>query len=260
MTDEITTVRAPRTKDRPYFSMARAAAQDERLSWEARGVLAYLLSKPDDWQVSIKNLQQHCGRDKVRKILDELQDHQYLTVEQVHDKQGKFARNQYRVYELPFTENPSTVSPSTAKPPLTNKRGKQNRDKTISPSGDAAQAKPAKTKKPRPRNLIFDAVALGSFDLADASEDKTAGARIGKIVSWLKQNAPDVTPERVEAFYSWYADENGDASAPRDAGKFAEWWLKFEGAEDADSGIFDSMFAHDVIVGDAPWLKNGGSQ
>lgn len=115
-------------------------------------------------------------------------------------------------------------------------------------------------KKPRPRNLIFDAVALGSFDLTDVSEDKTAPARIGKIVSWLKTQE-GVTPERIAEFYSWYADENGDASAPRDTDKFKEWWLKFEGAADADSSGFDEMFAHVEIVGGAPWLgENGGSK
>lgn len=257
MADDIKTIRAPRTKDRPYFAMARATAQDNTLTWEARGVLAYLLSKPDDWQVMIKDLQQNCGRDKARAILKELQAHNYLTVEQVHDSKGKFSRNQYRVYETPFTENPSTVNPSTVNPStgnptLTVLESEQNLDEQLAASAAEPQSQPAKAKTERPRNPIFDAVALGSFDLTDVSGDKTVGGRVGKIVAWLK-NQPDVTAERVEAFYEWYAAENDDASAPRDAGKFAEWWLKF--AEDDMGGESELEAVEKLVantVGDVP--------
>lgn len=119
MDEEIRTVRTPKTGDRPYFSMARETAQDKRLSWEARGVLAYLLSKPDDWQVVITDLQQECGRDKVKKILKELEDCHYLKVHRrQHGRGGKFTHNEYQVFEVPFTEKPSTVKPSTENPLL----------------------------------------------------------------------------------------------------------------------------------------------
>jgi hypothetical protein len=55
-----------------YVIISRATAQDRSLSWAARGVLAYLLSKPDDWQVDAGDLQQGCGRDKVYSLLAEL--------------------------------------------------------------------------------------------------------------------------------------------------------------------------------------------
>lgn len=251
MTDDIKTIRAPRTKDRPYFAMARATAQDNTLTWEARGVLAYLLSKPDDWQVMIKDLQQNCGRDKARAILKELQAHNYLTVEQVHDSKGKFSRNQYRVYETPFTENPSTDSPSTGNPPLTVLETEQNLESTIAGEPAAQQSKPKKAREPNP---IFDAVALGSFQLTHVNGDKTLGARIGKIVSWLKDQE-DVTAERVTQFYAWYGQQNQKASAPRDVGKFAEWWAKFatQGSDSEFDAEMDRMFDTMDVVGGKPW-------
>lgn len=130
MSEAVSIIRTPHSKERPYFSMARKSAQDESLSWEARGVLAYLLSKPDDWQVQIKDLQQKCGRDKAKSILKELLDAKYLTVKQEHEpKTGLFLRNVYKVYETPFTENPSTDNPLTEKALLTDKREVQNTDK-----------------------------------------------------------------------------------------------------------------------------------
>ena len=34
-----------------FAVLPKQALNDDRLSWEARGVLAYLLEKPDGWQV-----------------------------------------------------------------------------------------------------------------------------------------------------------------------------------------------------------------
>jgi hypothetical protein len=122
-------IRTPHSKERPYFSMSRATAQDKRLSWEARGVLAYLLSKPDDWQVMVKDLQQNCGRDKVRHILDELKLHHYLKIIPRRNEAGKFIEGDYQVFETPFTENPlldtSNRKPVTENPPLHNRESQK---------------------------------------------------------------------------------------------------------------------------------------
>jgi hypothetical protein len=197
MTDDIKTIRAPHTKQRPYFSMNRNSAQDDRLSWEARGVLAYLLSKPDDWQVQIKDLQQHCGRDKVRSILNELQEFNYLEVEQVHDKLGKFARNQFRIHETPFTEKPLTAEPLTANPPLTYNRKKQNTEKD-SPAPKSAE--------PAPRNEMYDAIhAVWKY---------TAG-RNGQLAKMLQGTSTHkdykqynlttpITPDQLKQWAAWY--------------------------------------------------------
>lgn len=107
--------------------------------------------------------------------------------------------------------------------------------KTLSPSGDGgSKPKPAKPKVERPANPLFDAVALGSFDLQKVNGDKVVGALVGKILKWLKEHDESITAERIEQFYEWYADENNGTNAPRDVSKFAVWWLKFEGDEDGD--------------------------
>lgn len=108
-----------------------------------------------------------------------------------------------------------------------------------------------KPKQPRQPNPIFDAVALGSFQLTQVNGDKTLGARIGKIVAWLK-GQEDVTAERVAQFYAWYEQQNQRASAPRDVGKFAEWWAKFAAAGAGEDDPFAEM-DNEAIVGGRPW-------
>jgi len=59
------------------------AVEDERLSWTARGVLAYLLAKRDGQMVRVSDLQRRgeLGREGVYRILEELQRHGYVRLE-----------------------------------------------------------------------------------------------------------------------------------------------------------------------------------
>lgn len=115
-------------------------------------------------------------------------------------------------------------------------------------AGEPAAQSDSKPKTERPRNPIFDAVALGSFGIANVNGDKTVGALVGKIVKWLKDQ-PDVTAGRVVQFYGWYARQTQNADAPRDAAKFGSWWLKFtQGAAPAlkPEQVGDPQFDLDV--------------
>lgn len=71
--------------DRDYTVIANAALRDGRLSWKARGMLAYLLSKPDDWTVVQAELETAGpeGRAAVRAGLAELERAGYLTRDRV---------------------------------------------------------------------------------------------------------------------------------------------------------------------------------
>ena len=134
-----TIIRAPRDKDNPYFAYRRKTAQDLRLSFESRGVLAYLLSKPGDWKISVPDLMRegHCGRDRVLRILKELEGAGYLFKEkQTQDNVGKFLSVPLSIREIPCTENqdtdtgtPFTGNPSTGEPSTENPQV-QNRDST----------------------------------------------------------------------------------------------------------------------------------
>ena len=63
--------RAAKDEGQPYFIMSRKVAQDSRLSWEARGLFAYLLSQEKlvdlytlgdpQWVQAIYEELQRCG-------------------------------------------------------------------------------------------------------------------------------------------------------------------------------------------------------
>ena len=112
MSDRINVIRAPRDSEHAYLAISRALTQDRRLSFEARGVLAYLLSKPSDWIVRIQDLQKEggCGRDRIYRILKELREAGYLHRDQERQPNGLFIWGPYRVYEQPFTDKADMVA------------------------------------------------------------------------------------------------------------------------------------------------------
>ena len=108
---ETTIIRVAHGKDNPYVMIRRDSLQDKNLSWEARGMLSYLLSQADDWQVKPKDLQQHCGRDKVYSILKELLNARYVSYKEIRDPQTQHViASDYTIHEKPLPALPYTAN------------------------------------------------------------------------------------------------------------------------------------------------------
>jgi len=89
--------------------------RDERLSLEATGLLVRLLSRPSDWMVRFESLKRESrvGRDKLRRILQELSTTGYLVRRRVRHRNGKF-QWMTEVHEAPQTSDWKSVSGSSA--------------------------------------------------------------------------------------------------------------------------------------------------
>lgn len=143
-----TIIRAQRSSEKPYFSTSRAAAQNKELTFEARGMLWYLLSKPDDWTVNIADLQQQCGRDKVYRLLAELRTAGYLArTDQMQRDDGTFSKVVYTVREEPLPEKPYTDEPYTENQDALQKReNKGQRADDLPKNGKSSGAARAKAQ------------------------------------------------------------------------------------------------------------------
>jgi len=102
-------VRAERKSQ--FYTLPNATIEDDRLSWEARGMLVYLLSKPDHWKVLMPDLikrtrnalGKRSGRDKVYGILRELRKAGYLCMTRKREG-GEFTGVDYEISEVPDLE------------------------------------------------------------------------------------------------------------------------------------------------------------
>jgi len=63
------------------------------MTWEACGLHAYLMTKPDNWQVRVEELAnaKQAGVKKIQRILKELEEAGYLYRERERDAEGKFS-------------------------------------------------------------------------------------------------------------------------------------------------------------------------
>ena len=97
----MTIIRAERPSSK-FAIIRNEVLQDERLSFRARGVLASILSRPDNWRCSAWDLatEGREGRRAILTALTELEDHGYLVRVKKQDEGGKWSTATY-VYDMP---------------------------------------------------------------------------------------------------------------------------------------------------------------
>ena len=125
-------------KTQNFAVLDKAFLENKTLSWKAKGMLAYLLSRPEDWHVMAKQLTTCStdGRDANYSALKELEVAGYILRNKLKDAAGRIKEFEYVVFEkpqivapeTPLTENPevdksgenTNVSPLTGFPYLEN--------------------------------------------------------------------------------------------------------------------------------------------
>lgn len=100
-----TIVRTTKDRNNPYVMINKDAIGDVRLSWKARGILAYLLSKPNDWKIILEHLEKQSpdGKTSLRSGIDELKKYGYIVRVAVR-KNNKIDHWEFWVNETPLAK------------------------------------------------------------------------------------------------------------------------------------------------------------
>lgn len=111
----------------PFTQVANAVLNDKTLSLKAKGLFAYLFSKPDGWDFSGDRIviDSSDGRDSVYAGLKELGEHGYLTRKMVVGRKMEY------ILKFSVEENPQTrfeEIPKYGKPVLGKIRRVNNKD------------------------------------------------------------------------------------------------------------------------------------
>lgn len=96
-------------KEHPFIQIDRRAIEDERLSFRARGIHTYLMSKPNGWNAYLKQLAKQSHKEGVAAVtaaMKELLKLGYATRTRNKDKDGKFRGWTTVVFEYPETPSP----------------------------------------------------------------------------------------------------------------------------------------------------------
>lgn len=230
-------IRAPRPESN-FYMLDKQISEDKRLSWGARGLLIYLLGKPDHWTVSptaLVNETKACakpsGRDSTYGLLRELVTVGYLRRVQNKGDGGKFDSIDYLVSEVaraeagneqPHTDSPHTGLPDTAQPHTANptqvsieENQGLNGSKDLFGSGDAGappateQKKSAKRKSCRKAQPAPSAAAWEAYRTAYAKRYAVEPLRNAKVNASLKTIVDSVGAEKAPELVTHYLTLTG---------------------------------------------------
>lgn len=114
-----------------YLRLDYQTARDARLSFEARGLLVYMLTMSDSWDFTIRGLASQTGKSErvIMRIVKELKTAGYIVQKKQHDGKGHFGCYEWHVYEVPEIHKNDTsgnTSPNYAKTELRENRTSGN--------------------------------------------------------------------------------------------------------------------------------------
>lgn len=111
--------------DSGYFRFPNEFIRDRRLSWEARAVAAWMASHKVGFRFDVAYIVRcgPAGRDRVRRMMRELEDAGYLVRDRERNNDGSFGRIVHKLHPRPVAQNctsdPAPENPSVDDRPET---------------------------------------------------------------------------------------------------------------------------------------------
>lgn len=167
--------------ERNFTVLDNSQIRDSRLSWKARGLVAYLLSLPEGWQLRIAQLVEQApdGRCSTRAGLAELQKIGYLTIERERNPRGRFERTTWTITQTPRSfSSPICDKEQTSRPRSENRIVEQSHHKPenqipVKRTGTTEVPSLRSTTTGEPDGLIFPSLS--------ESEHRAVGGEIQKF-------------------------------------------------------------------------------
>ena len=210
-----------RTKrEHSYTVVSNKIYDKNQLSWQAMGLLGYLLTKPDNWQVMVaelvnvtKDTKKPTGREGVYNIINELKEKGFISVRKNSD-----GSTDYTVYDEPIQQsnqgNPNQGKPNQGKPTLVNTEYKQVLN--INKDGEEEGAENAASASEKNISNVF-----GDFPITDDWEPKDKAAFDAKL---RRSQIPSLGDKRIK---DALIEFTGYWSARGDTQTQAMWEHKF---------------------------------
>jgi len=168
--------RIQKDRDNPYVMVNKQLLNNAELSWKAKGLLTYLLSLPDNWQIYEDEIVKHAkdGKDSLKSAIKELIANGYIERERIRNSSGQLKGYSYCVYEIH------------------NQSGKSNDGKTI--KGKSATNN---------TNSTNNNVSNNKINMGIASNDDNSSVR-GKALSFSEYKLKYVVGDFEEESIDYY--------------------------------------------------------
>lgn len=204
--------RAPRKTH--FTTIPNQGLQDAALSFKARGLLAYMLTMPDNWEFYEGELATHStdGKSAIRAALKELSDHGYLVRKRERTAAGTLGASDWTLFDTP---QPNTENQSLVEMPVDQQSENEN---AVTP------AFPPKTDYPNLEKPNLDNRTLLNTNYTKDLLDK-------------KRTTTTSTPDPLKPLQEFW-EANGFGSITQYLWQNFEYWVndfKDVGATDADA-------------------------
>ena len=116
-----------------FTTVPNNVINDERLSWKAKGLFAYFVSKPTDWVIRKSDLVKRStdGVTSMRSARKELEEAGYLKRETKRSKEGKYDETTYTIDNYPGAGFLRTGYLGPVKAPHSNTDSSKTKSKNI---------------------------------------------------------------------------------------------------------------------------------
>lgn len=108
-------------KEKDFVQIQNSMFEDTRISWKAKGLLGYLLSRPEEgWDVFIADIVKRStdGESAVKSAIKELKEAGYLIINKVKNEKGQFIGAEWIYDDVPFNFPPKVENPPVGKTDL----------------------------------------------------------------------------------------------------------------------------------------------
>jgi len=245
--------RAKHDKENPYYMASRATAQDKTITYEALGLLNYILSKPDDWIIQPTDLERTgCKRNRVYRLLNELIQHQYIERIYERNTKGRILSVDYVAHENPLATSPLPTmqemetqevdNPEMEKGHITEYREEHKKESTS-------------TRKPDP---IYDAISLVWKTTASGLIVRIKSMMLGnsKVGEWRDSNFDNAaTADEIINFGRWWKQKHPVLTIPNKPDKIQRWFYEYRAAAAKKVTPLDPAQDLSIAVDFEPILK-----
>ncbi len=212
-------------KNNNYVTIDKTFLHNKKLSWKAKGILAYLLSLPDDWKIHLTEIKRHSndGSTSLYSGINEL-------IKTNHIKRRKRLKhnNQFNGIEYIVKENPHLGNPQAGNQAILN-------------IDSSCEAKNASLRKKKPAALLFDKESSIYKKLLLKLKDNIITKRnltnyTINFTSWFKEihklRKQGISKDRLTQTLKWYIKHYNENYVPVifNARDFGSKYFKIEDA------------------------------
>lgn len=205
-----------RTQKTPgdWFMLHKQPVENDQLSWKAKGLLAYLMSKPSGWEIRMHDLVKHAtdGESAVRSGLRELEIGGYLVRRREHDEETGHFRWISLVYETPAAEemrshpddrkhapSPSGDFPQMDNPLLDNRQSNNNDSTNNESSKETTAADAAAPFEEQFPSRLTVSPLVGAYTARDLQTQEGRDAALAHTLATRRQRIEQEPEHAIES-------------------------------------------------------------